>query len=1200
MNKVLLVLGVLLTFGMSNNAQINLLPLGLGDKSGAGQIVLAGGVQEKERKIERLKEKSEALKKSQAAFEQQAQGDITAVKAAIADIKEELKIAGADSDFLNKQLALYNEMLQALIDTQVLYPKLYSIVNQNTGLIQEFLKEKTARAPAKTSYSFDELQEVHKKIAGQEEELARLHEEIVVIENELDNRKREEVGFIKKLAEKEKDAKELQKEFQEATGSLEIDVRHKSTLLDLDKQLLGYQKALAALKVEETTYNIDLLKTRILITESKINQFKRDLDTIERALWVHESDVEKAAEELDKKRRGVAELQTQYSQKIKELSSDYEKGKRQLVRWAKEYALAESELGFLDDWSINPASASSEYGAYRLGALNTRLQLLERSIALETAQKELENERLVILSTEEKILNTWYKITQRKLKTEEAIKTEIGGYEALRAETKRKVAAYKEKITTANNLMNIQTRALTNVKEKHTQLLEHQEAFAQKFGRLTLREAIQLLEASEKSINEQIALNGNIIKTYWSLTALASDSVKQLNAVIAKLGTIGSVLQRSELAISWASFKNIVPDLRLFLLDMHNVFYSYFAELQSTQITQNIHSFFSAPIKLVYSILVAIGLLLLFFLLQRYVPLIGNKLATVGISNRRWLFLVRFCALIFGFIGEHVASLFIWALVFLLLATDTVVSIGVVLLFYLFSIVYLCSLFRAFAHYFIRFNETHDHIIISAAFQQRFVRVLLFFSCASSAILCFREAFLTVTYGKSELPIILNAFFWIVVQISLVLLIGKEEILSIVPTRNRLWQWVGEVIDIYYYLLLFVIIALMVMSDPHIGGFGKLVTYMLWSSVWTIVLVTVLWWIQSLLKHSSYLIFFSPDESGGLKERFSQAKTWYGLFVVVAFIGLIVAGVFLGARIWGYPITFSYFDFLGLELFSTLTRDGKEISFKIIDLLKVAASVLLGIVGAWFFSRFVLERIFTLLFVDPGVQNTVTRISNYLFVIVALFIGLAHVGLGASLQYYIIALLLAIAWAVKQPVNDIIAYFILLVERSIKIGDFIEVDERITGVVRKISIRSVVLRRKNSVSIIVPNSHLTKVPFYNWNYTRGFFAFDDVTLTVSYDVNPHDVRAILLKVLDENPQVLKSPAPIVRLHNFGDNGYVFMVRGFLSTVNVINQWDIMSTIRLEIVRVLRQEGIRIMPQHILKLSYDQVDSVPKAEEELQS
>src|SRR4029077_16260668 len=97
-----------------------------------------------------------------------------------------------------------------------------------------------------------------------------------------------------------------------------------------------------------------------------------------------------------------------------------------------------------------------------------------------------------------------------------------------------------------------------------------------------------------------------------------------------------------------------------------------------------------------------------------------------------------------------------------------------------------------------------------------------------------------------------------------------------------------------------------------------------------------------------------------------------------------------------------------------------------------------------------------------------------------------------------------------------VAYFIILVQRPVKIGDYIKLNEEAMGVVRKITPRSVVLRRKNSISIVIPNSKIITQAVENWNYTRNFVAFDDILVAIKFKEDPALVKNLLTQAVAEH------------------------------------------------------------------------------------
>jgi small-conductance mechanosensitive channel len=158
--------------------------------------------------------------------------------------------------------------------------------------------------------------------------------------------------------------------------------------------------------------------------------------------------------------------------------------------------------------------------------------------------------------------------------------------------------------------------------------------------------------------------------------------------------------------------------------------------------------------------------------------------------------------------------------------------------------------------------------------------------------------------------------------------------------------------------------------------------------------------------------------------------------------------------------------------------------------------------------------------------------------------------------------------------NDLIAYFVILLQRPIKVGDYIKVDDQVMGLVRKITPKSVVLRHRNSTTFVVPNTQIINKPVVNWNYTRNFIGLDDIYITIGYEQDPAFVKELLVKVVENNPKVLKNPRFVIRLNDFKDHGYQFMVRAYVSSNFTLEMHDIASEIRFAIAKILREHAIR--------------------------
>jgi small-conductance mechanosensitive channel len=474
----------------------------------------------------------------------------------------------------------------------------------------------------------------------------------------------------------------------------------------------------------------------------------------------------------------------------------------------------------------------------------------------------------------------------------------------------------------------------------------------------------------------------------------------------------------------------------------------------------------------------------------------------------------------------------------------------------------------------IKFNDEQDELFISKTAIERLYSFVVVVVYATITVFFFRQAYMLASYSKSELPTILLTLYSIIVRIMLISLIRKEDLLEIVPTQGTVWEWLREQIEKHFYPIFVFLVTLIVMSEPHVG-YGKYVSYLLWGVVGTIILIRIFMFVYLLVKRYSNVLFFKTD--GEIqRERFMYAKSAYGLFVIASFLVLAFFAAIIGARIWGYTITFQDLsDLLHTEIFSIRegTTDRKEIN--VISLFQILGFIFGSFVIASAINTFVIRRVFDLLLLDQGVQYTISTITHYLIVAVVIMIGFKRLGLDYVILVFIAPLLLGVGWSLRDYANDFVSYFIILVQRPFKIGDFVRFDGKITGVVRKITPRSIIIREKNSVNVLLPNSKVVNSEITNWNYTRSFTAFPDIYIAVPFSADPSEVRDIMMRVLDANMDILKNPKPIIRLDDFSSNGYLFMVRGHLSSDNVLNMFDIASDVRFELTKALRDNNVAI-------------------------
>jgi small-conductance mechanosensitive channel len=347
----------------------------------------------------------------------------------------------------------------------------------------------------------------------------------------------------------------------------------------------------------------------------------------------------------------------------------------------------------------------------------------------------------------------------------------------------------------------------------------------------------------------------------------------------------------------------------------------------------------------------------------------------------------------------------------------------------------------------------------------------------------------------------------------------------------------------------------------------------------TLLIVPLVIWIYDWLKRISSDLFFHYPDGIVAKERFSSSKMWYGFFVLSSFLAFILIGFFIVSLVWGHRMTYTELTyFLQKELFpvgnDALT--GKPIQITVYSLVKVFLYIFGGILVVYVLNGFVLSRIFDPMLVGSGVQNTIMTFSRYMIFVMAFFMGLQSVGLD-SLATKIGLIVAGIAYIFKEPIGDFLSYFIILVQRPVKVGDFIRMQDphQLEGFVRFITPRSTIIRTRNSNVFIIPNTLIITRPIQNWHYAKTFSSTEDIMFVVAYDVDPYFVRSLLREVLSVHPALLKNPEPVARLNDFVSNGQQFLVRGYIPAERVIDKWEIESELRLAIVRKLSEHKITV-------------------------
>jgi small-conductance mechanosensitive channel len=184
---------------------------------------------------------------------------------------------------------------------------------------------------------------------------------------------------------------------------------------------------------------------------------------------------------------------------------------------------------------------------------------------------------------------------------------------------------------------------------------------------------------------------------------------------------------------------------------------------------------------------------------------------------------------------------------------------------------------------------------------------------------------------------------------------------------------------------------------------------------------------------------------------------------------------------------------------------------------------------------------------DPGTQAsmyTVARLTHYAIVIFAIFIALSSVGLDFSnLALVAGALGVGLGFGLQSIVSNFVSGLIILFERSLRAGDYIELDTGLTGTVKAINVRSTLINTNDNIDIVVPNSEFVTTKLTNWTLgerTRRM----RIPFGVAYGSDKELVRKAGIEAANEVSYTLthmKGREPDVWLVGFGDSSLDFLL-----------------------------------------------------------
>ena len=274
----------------------------------------------------------------------------------------------------------------------------------------------------------------------------------------------------------------------------------------------------------------------------------------------------------------------------------------------------------------------------------------------------------------------------------------------------------------------------------------------------------------------------------------------------------------------------------------------------------------------------------------------------------------------------------------------------------------------------------------------------------------------------------------------------------------------------------------------------------------------------------------------------------------------------------------------------TIIVEGRKISRpRSVTIGKVVQALLILLIGVWGLRY--LKKLNHWLAIHrfklgPNDAQLYTRLLSYVLFIMVLVSALIFVNIPLAIfTFFGGALAIGIGFGAQALISNFISGLILMFDRTIRMGDMVEVDGH-RGRITSIGMRSSSIKRFDGVEMYVPNSSFLQQNVINWTSSDTKIRYT-IPVGVAYGSATKVVERVILLAVEAQPEVLADPPPYMVFDSFGDSSLNFTAYLWLELTVDVNNNLVLSEIRHRIGERLAAAGISIpFPQRDLHLAVD--------------
>lgn len=281
-----------------------------------------------------------------------------------------------------------------------------------------------------------------------------------------------------------------------------------------------------------------------------------------------------------------------------------------------------------------------------------------------------------------------------------------------------------------------------------------------------------------------------------------------------------------------------------------------------------------------------------------------------------------------------------------------------------------------------------------------------------------------------------------------------------------------------------------------------------------------------------------------------------------------------------------------LQALDSLAIDFGQMRVSLLTVIQ--AMIMLGILlwGASALSTFLERRISRVPELTPSVQVLIGKLLKVTLLTLAFIVALTSVGIDLSaLALFSGALGVGLGFGLQKVVSNLVSGLIILMDRSVKPGDTIELGQTF-GWITALGARFTSVVTRDGKEYLIPNEDFITQRVVNWSYSNELVRLE-IPFGVSYNSDPHEVRRIASEAAKKPDRVAASPAPICHLTAFGGSSLDFLLRFWIKDPKdgVVN---IKGQVLLAVWDAFKEHGIEIpFPHRHLMIDQPiQVERVP--------